>query len=358
MKSIQDVRRQNLNDLIDREFNGVQTRMAEKLGTQANLVNRWALGKKVIGDQVARKIEAAANKPRNWLDIDRSLSQEGFQPVGPSDIGQLAAHNLERWMSESRDLSTQGKLHRASGVAQVTISRLLNNEVSVSISTLENVASAFGRHGYELLIHPHDPATINYDRSRYALLPETEKAKIESNIKGLVAAGHEMASELKAECGAVDMRSVAKLISDLATQLEVQLVRANALAEDHQRAIESIKQADAAVKLAHEKFSALAAENAGLKHAMAVTLEHVSVTDAGQAGVAAMIINDALHHSETPATDAFLAEVRAQGVDMARNAMIDFVDGEVGPNKNVPGLIRGAEICVSIAEQLRKGGNQ
>lgn len=52
---------------------------------------------------------------------------------------------------------------------------------------------------------------------------------MESNIKGLVAAGHEMASELKAECGAVDMRSVAKLISDLATQLEVQLVRANAL---------------------------------------------------------------------------------------------------------------------------------
>ncbi|EMF9359791.1 hypothetical protein V4W86_004213, partial [Escherichia coli] len=85
---------------------------------------------------------------------------------------------------------------------------------------------------------------------------------MESNIKGLVAAGHEMASGLKAECGAVDMRSVAKLISDLATQLEVQLVRANALAEDHQRAIESIKQADAAVKLAHEKFSALAAENA------------------------------------------------------------------------------------------------
>ncbi|MEL8318301.1 hypothetical protein J4W36_08645 [Escherichia coli] len=181
---------------------------------------------------------------------------------------------------------------------------------------------------------------------------------MESNIKGLVSAGHEMASELKAECGAVDMRSVAKLISDLVTQLEVQLARANALAEDQQKAIESIKQADAAVKLAHEKFSSLAAENAGLKHAMAVTLEHVSVTDAGQAGVAAMIINDALHHSETPATDAFLAEVRAQGVDMARNAMIDFVDGEVGPNKNVPGLIRGAEICVSIAEQLRKGGNQ
>lgn len=56
---------------------------------------------------------------------------------------------------------------------------------------------------------------------------------MESNIKGLVAAGHEMASELKAECGAVDMRSVAKLLSDLATQLEVQLVRANALAAEN-----------------------------------------------------------------------------------------------------------------------------
>ena len=54
---------------------------------------------------------------------------------------------------------------------------------------------------------------------------------------------------------------------------------------------------------------------------MAVTLEHVSVTDAGQAGVAAMIINDALHHSETPATDAFLAEVLAQGVKSPSNAV-------------------------------------
>ncbi len=33
------------------------------------------------------------------------------------------------------------------------------------------------------------------------------------------------------------------------------------LAEDQQKSIESIKQADEAVKLAHEKFSALAAEN-------------------------------------------------------------------------------------------------
>ncbi|EHH8640029.1 hypothetical protein NML27_06815 [Escherichia coli] len=143
---------------------------------------------------------------------------------------------------------------------------------------------------------------------------------MESNIKGLVAAGHEMASELKAECGAVDMRSVAKLISDLATQLEVQLVRANALAAEN-----------AALKQSEKEFNNFCRQ------------EYYGWED---------------NFTETPATDALLAEVRAQGVDMARNAMIDFVDGEVGPNKNVPGLIRGAEICVSIAEQLRKGGNQ
>ena len=126
---------------------------------------------------------------------------------------------------------------------------------------------------------------------------------MESNIKGLVSAGHEMASELKAECGAVDMRSVAKLISDLATQLEVQLVRANALA----------------------------AENAGLKNAMAVTLEHVSVTDAGQAGVAAMIINDALHHSETPATDAFLAEIERKAIRKFINSIEHILRDKLSP---------------------------
>lgn len=92
--------------------------------------------------------------------------------------------------------------------------------------------------------------------------------------------------------------------------------------------------------------AALVAENAGLKHAMAVTLEHVSVTDAGQAGVAAMIINNALHHSETPATDTFLAEVRAQGVEMlTADRKSEWMDSYI-------------DDANEFAEQLRKGGNQ
>lgn len=169
---------------------------------------------------------------------------------------------------------------------------------------------------------------------------------MESNIKGLVSAGHEMASELKAECGAVDMRSVAKLISDLATQLEVQLVRANALAEDQQKAIESIKQADSAVKLAHEKFSALAAENAGLKKTLTTIANSEELHgDTVVCDFDTLVTAACSALNETPATDAFLAEVRAQGVEMMREH----------PSIKLCSL---THICDELAAQLRKGGNQ
>ncbi|ENB0037556.1 hypothetical protein ACRW3B_00510 [Escherichia coli] len=170
---------------------------------------------------------------------------------------------------------------------------------------------------------------------------------MDGNIKGLVSAGHEMASELKAECGAVDMRSVAKLISDLATQLEVQLARANALAEDQQKAIESIKQADAAVKLAHEKFSALAAENAKLKKFCKDAAFDADYE--AELGMERCGFSDALNEIKTPANDSFLAEVRAQGVEMAMEHMqssgsLTFGDCYISLNE--------------FAAQLRKGGNQ
>ncbi|CAM7292976.1 Eae-like domain protein [Escherichia coli] len=204
---------------------------------------------------------------------------------------------------------------------------------------------------------------------------------MESNIKGLVTAGHEMASELKAECGAVDMRSVAKLISDLATQLEVQLVRANALAEDHQRAIESIKQADAAVKLAHEKFSALAAENAGLKAICddrrrfimnGVQMGYIKVPAAETDPDLETIRIAISPQKPIPATDAFLSEVRAQGVDAAIEAAKNLVVQEyeykdfkaaqsdccMHPGSDLVGKVEMTEWLVDFAAQLRKGGSQ
>ena len=175
---------------------------------------------------------------------------------------------------------------------------------------------------------------------------------MESNIKGLVSAGHEMASELKAECGAVDMRSVAKLISDLATQLEVQLVRANALAEDQQKALESIKQADAAVKLAHEKFSALAAENARLNKFIVqscyvfngeqdeISDAYICATDGGM--------------PQIPATDAFLAEVRAQAFNDLCSVFVKDATVAGLDDGDIVTVKEATDALLHCADQLRK----
>lgn len=164
---------------------------------------------------------------------------------------------------------------------------------------------------------------------------------MESNIKGLVSAGHEMASELKAECGAVDMRSVAKLISDLATQLEVQLVRANALA----------------------------AENAGLKAICddcrrfimnGVQMGYIKVPTAETDPDLETIRIAISPQKPIPATDAFLAEVRAQGVEMyADNLDNGADDAERGGFDYAVKFLRSEASSVRLfADQLRKGGSQ
>ncbi|HAL6974696.1 TPA: hypothetical protein H6W04_003963 [Escherichia coli] len=169
-----------------------------------------------------------------------------------------------------------------------------------------------------------------------------------------------MASELKAECGAVDMRSVAKLISDLATQLEVQLVRANALAEDQQKAIESIKQADSAVKLAHEKFSALAAENALARKAVQAFCDVVGDNTeiiselVGRDGV--LVILEAMKATgNMSATDAFLAEIRAE----ARNEGINYTASRLAAafnhgfiNKSLREVFDVTRMILSAKEEL------
>ncbi|EAM8207372.1 hypothetical protein FHE25_00070 [Salmonella enterica] len=60
-----------------------------------------------------------------------------------------------------------------------------------------------------------------------------------------------------------------------------------------------------------EKFMALAAENAGLKAAIDSTIGWQQSTDPVNVESVRMLVD-----IETPATDAFLAEVRAQGVEM------------------------------------------
>lgn len=105
---------------------------------------------------------------------------------------------------------------------------------------------------------------------------------MESNIKGLVAAGHEMASELKAECGA-----------------------------DYE--------------------AELGMERGGF--------------------------SDALNEIKTPATDAFLAEVRAQGVEMFAQKCNSKSEQSLASDIRDNWKLLG-EHAADFADELRKGGNQ
>ncbi|HGY4928500.1 TPA: hypothetical protein ACNVCI_001234 [Citrobacter braakii] len=131
-----------------------------------------------------------------------------------------------------------------------------------------------------------------------------------SNIIELAKLGHERAAELKASCGAVDVRSLAQLISDLASQLEVQLVRGN----------------EQAVQLANaeSKCRELAAENSTVKVMNDCLSEELRGYESDGA-----FEGPNMHllwwKTETPATDAFLAEVRAQ----ARNEGINYAAGRL-----------------------------
>ncbi|EFJ3301710.1 hypothetical protein G5I74_001045 [Escherichia coli] len=201
---------------------------------------------------------------------------------------------------------------------------------------------------------------------------------MESNIKGFVAAGHEMASELKAECGAVDMRNVAKLLSDLATQLEVQLARANALAAENARYSMSAGQADqrmsesCAVREALgfnrsaddvspsdlvDKIKSIIAECDAIRSAhpqplgpvMDAAIDAFNAEEMPETGMlnAYFILRDSIT-VQTPSTDAFLAEVRARGVEMFA-ASLKVVGGQEHPYSS---------LAHEFATQLRKGGNQ
>ncbi|MBJ8938539.1 hypothetical protein [Citrobacter koseri] len=162
------------------------------------------------------------------------------------------------------------------------------------------------------------------------------KSTVETKISELVKLGHELAKEL--HCA-----ESAALVSDLASQLEVQLVRSNALA----------------------------AENAALK---SVVAENWNMRDvlrqliAGRPGGVYFnkwepLIFKVLN--ATPATDTFLAEVRAHAIRDALDESSDYLDTDCVMDRldisyedaelRTSGAIELHDALVAVANQLRKG---
>ena len=126
-------------------------------------------------------------------------------------------------------------------------------------------------------------------------------------------------------------------------------------------------------------FTALAAENAGIKSAIPESrdieddndnMDDVSLAE--DFGFNHAIERMRRQIPETPTTDAFLAEVRAQGVDAAIEAAKNLVAQEyeykdfkaaqsdccMPPGSDLVGKVEMTEWLVDFAAQLRKGGNQ
>ncbi len=123
---------------------------------------------------------------------------------------------------------------------------------------------------------------------------------------------------------------------------------------------------------AQAKCAALAAENAGLKSGAMAEIKVIN------RGGQAYCVKDGVQvnhmyargwndyrakslQSDTPATDAFLAEVRAQGVEMLAKNHQSIVNALKGDSLFSDGEYRHAAIvsaAVYFAAELRKGGNQ
>lgn len=195
----------------------------------------------------------------------------------------------------------------------------------------------------------------------------------------------EMDGFLKGKCIPSDLKVNETNAEYLVRKLAEAEAKISALSEDHQKAIESIKQADSAVKLAHEKFSALAAENAGLKAAAKETLAHWAAAEPGEMEqmMDKCMPNLRVAYCETPATDAILAEVRAQahkeGAHFVANRMLaaweaGFIEDTAKNAADIARMILTSTefmadapegdfdrsfadgVLEDIAAQLRKGG--
>lgn len=168
-----------------------------------------------------------------------------------------------------------------------------------------------------------------------------------SNIIELAKLGHERAAELKASCGAVDVRSLAQLISDLATQLEVQLVRSNALAAENAVKHEFIKTcfraASDGASMDGDDIQKLGVRLGlfGRETYQPVLHGYICGHEAGEDTVYVM--------KKTPATDAFLAEVRASALEYYANLFKDTVNMDVKHNQE---FHKGT---LYVADQLRNG---
>ncbi|ELY6345168.1 hypothetical protein SNQ56_002094 [Cronobacter muytjensii] len=192
----------------------------------------------------------------------------------------------------------------------------------------------------------------------------------------LIAAGHELAKCLDSE----PLLDIAKLLSKMATQLDVTTEALREKTKQCEQVAQAVGWVDggnftiaeavagyvSGLKAATQRSEELAAENAALKD---LAKGWANATDDRLFEEHGEIFHDSIDDCEAqlkticPATDEFLREVRAQGVEAfaahcqkRRSEMMKTEPNEPAINQSIAATRRAGELAAWFAAQMRQGG--
>lgn len=113
-----------------------------------------------------------------WMDADHYNQQdENTENVySPTEIGTILADNISTFML-TNGIKSQTQLSAKSKLGQSTINRIIKNETSATVDSVDSIAKGLGCKAYELLIPSDDTNIIRYDQKRYATLSPQKKNK-------------------------------------------------------------------------------------------------------------------------------------------------------------------------------------
>ncbi|HGJ5882043.1 helix-turn-helix domain-containing protein [Arsenophonus sp.] len=196
MKSIRDIRRDNLVYILEKYYEGKQNRLSEKLECAPNVISRYLSSSDLkshrdISDPIARKIEYITRLPKYWMDSDhlaRNLEETGSEQAN-TVIGKIVSDNLTTFMMID-GVKSQAQLSVKSKLGQSTINRIVKNEASATIDSLEAIAKALGRKPYELMLPPNDNNVLKYDHKKFSELPWSAKEEIQDFIEFVIHKYH------------------------------------------------------------------------------------------------------------------------------------------------------------------------
>ncbi|WP_149603927.1 hypothetical protein F0323_015855 [Enterobacter hormaechei] len=180
---------------------------------------------------------------------------------------------------------------------------------------------------------------------------------MECKVSDLVKRAHDQVAELKASWGAVDVRDVAQLISDLATQLDVQLARSNALAAENAGLKDAIeKHADSYIMCGYCR-----TERDGKNDDVCEVLDSIPATDAFLAEVRALSRNKGINYAASRLAAAlshgFVDKPLAEVYEVVHMIMKTKEDLENDPTPAADGLSGeyAEKFLAEFAAQIRKG---